>query len=299
MPDFIDAENRIKELFPKGSFFYFKDKKYQVTLCGKPRPTKGECKTDVYIKGIDDKGEVIELKISVKKENADFLENKISLTRAKEIFGEDASDIIKKCTLSIQKELSADYLVYFDGFGRTQKHSIKLGWKFELVNKLSGDKSDIIELTDKQKHDVFAGINLPENKRNSTVEGQIINNSGVANYILNIENDNDNLTQKSCLEKLQPIKEFAESQTVYFACKALNYRYDEKKCDGPRPLAVYVDWFIDNGKLNARLVYDKPLEHNGKEEEKNLLESLKSLRIKGFDDLKKVLSPDIKYYSKP
>lgn len=37
---------------------------------------------------------------------------------------------------------------------------MKLGWKFELLNKLSGEKSGILELTEEQKNDVFAGINL-------------------------------------------------------------------------------------------------------------------------------------------
>lgn len=42
---------------------------------------------------------------------------------------------------------------------------MKLGWKFELLNKLSGEKSGALKLTEEQKYDIFAGINLSENKK--------------------------------------------------------------------------------------------------------------------------------------
>lgn len=296
MPTFIDSEQLIKGLFPLGTTFSFNNKKYKVSLCGKPRPSSGECKTDVYVKGIANDGETIELKISVKQKNADFLENKISLDRAREIFGEEASNIIQQCLISIKNHFINDYLVYFEGFGKTEKHTMKLGWKFELTNKLSGEKSGILELTDEQKHDVFAGINLPEEKKNCSVEGHIIKDSGVANYILNL--NDSRITQEACLKALQPIEEYAKTQTVYFACKALNYRFDSKKWDGPRPLSVYVDWSIDNGKLNAHLIFDKPLEHDGNEVGNNLKNILNRLGINKFDNLKKVLSPQIKCYTK-
>lgn len=100
MPDFINTEHCVEKLFPVGTTFSFEGKKYQVALCGKPRPARGECKTDVYIKGIASDGEAREIKISVKQKNADFLENKMSFDRACEIFGKDASGIIKQCLLS-------------------------------------------------------------------------------------------------------------------------------------------------------------------------------------------------------
>lgn len=294
MPDFINTEHCVEKLFPVGTTFSFEGKKYQVALCGKPRPAHGECKTDVYIKGIASDGEAREIKISVKQKNADFLENKMSFDRACEIFGKDASGIIKQCLLSIQDSFVADNLVYFEKKGKTGAHTMKLGWKFELLNKLSGEKSGALKLTEEQKYDIFAGINLSENKKNSSVNGQIIKNSGVANYILNI--DDENLTQDTCLKMLQPIEEYAKFQTIYFACKALNYRFDRNKWDGPRPLSVYVDWFVDNGKLDAHLAFDNPLEHNGNEVGEKLRNILNELKIKKFDDLRGVLSPNVKCY---
>ena len=49
---------------------------------------------------------------------------------------------------------------YGEERGKTGARTMKLGWKFELLNKLSGEKSGILELTEEQKNDVFAGINL-------------------------------------------------------------------------------------------------------------------------------------------
>ncbi len=296
MPDFINTEHSVEKLFPVGTIFFFEGREYKVVLCGKPRPSQGECKTDVYIKGIASDGEIRELKISVKQKNADFLENKMSFDRAQEIFGENASCIIKRCLLSIQDRFIDDSLVYFEKRGKTGAHTMKLGWKFELLNKLSGEKSGVLELTEKQKYDIYAGIGLPENKKNCRINGQIINDSGVANYILNI--DDDNMTQATCLRNLRPIEEYVKSQTIYFACKALNYRFDKNKWDGPRPLSVYVDWFVDNGKLDAHLIFDYPLEHKGNEVGKELKGILKELKIKKIDDLKGVLSPNVKCYPK-
>lgn len=294
MLDFINSEYRVEKLFPVGTTFSFEGKVYQIVLCGKPRPSQGECKTDVYVKGVSSDGKVKEIKISVKQKNADFLENKMSFDRACEIFGKDASGIIRQCLLSIQDRFTADYLVYFKGYGKTEEHTMKLGWKFELLNKLSGDKSGVLKLTKEQKYDVFSGINLSEDKKNSRIDGQIINNSGVANYILNM--NEGNITQDTCLKMLQPIEEYAKSQTIYFACKALNYRFDKNKWDGPRPLSVYVDWFVDNGKLDAHLVFDNPLKLNGNEVGEKLKGILRELKIKKFDDLRGVLSSNVKCY---
>ncbi len=99
-----------------------------------------------------------------------------------------------------------------------------------------------------------------------------------------------------CLSKLQTIEAFSRTQTIYFACKALNYRFDKDKWDGPRPLAVYVNWFIQDQKLNAQLVFEKPLTHDGNEKGVELRTLLTQLKIKKFDDLKNLLAPGVKFY---
>ncbi len=296
MADYIQAEENIRQLFPVGSVFNFQGEDYRVVKSGKPRPPKGECKTDVYIKGVSETGKTVELKISVKKANADFIENKISLERAKEIFGDSAQEIVKKCVLSIKKVFEDDELVFFKRGKHTGQHTIKLGWKYEFVNKPGGNKSAIIGLTDSQKCDVYAGTNLSDDKRDSFVGDEVVPGSGVANYIIEL-NDNDRLSPEFVISHLRPISEYAVGQTLYFVCKALNYRFDKKKWDGPRPLAVYVDWKIDNGKLTASLVYDNPLTVNGNTVGDNLEQLLNELKISKFDQLRGVLSADVKTYN--
>lgn len=81
MGDFGDAERRILAFMSVGTEFVFEDKEYKVILSGKPTCQKGEPKTDIYIlaESVSDK---VEIKISYKKENADFIENKMGSERA-------------------------------------------------------------------------------------------------------------------------------------------------------------------------------------------------------------------------
>lgn len=296
MPDYVNSEHIIENLFPVGSVFNFKDKEYRVKICGKPRPRKGECKTDVYILAESMDGLTEEIKISVKQKNADFLENKISLPRAKEILGENAQDIIRNCVESIWDRFVDDYLICFEKIGKTEAETIKLGWKFELLNKPGGQKSGLIELDDSQKIDIYAGINLSREKRNCYVGDVLIKDSGVANYILEYDGADSSIDE--CLSRLEPIDEYAKNHSIYFACKALNYRFSKDKWDGPRPLAVYVDWTLTpEGKLEASLIADTPLEINGNQIGERLREILQKIGIgKSFKDLRDILSPGVKIY---
>ena len=81
MGDFGAAERRILKFISKGTEFVFNGKGYTVMLSGKPTCHKGEPKTDIYILAESCEDEV-EIKISYKKENADFIENKMSAERA-------------------------------------------------------------------------------------------------------------------------------------------------------------------------------------------------------------------------
>ena len=72
---------------------------------------------------------------------------------------------------------------------------------------------------------------------------------------------------------------------IYFACKALNYRTYASKYDGNRPLAVQVDWKVDDGKLVSDIIYEYPLEKNGTEMADRLLNCLRHLSIETTDDI--------------
>lgn len=299
MPDFVDVEQGVCALFKKGTVFNFQGKQYTVLEdADKPTVRKGECKTDVYFKASTGK-EVREFKISVKKCNADFLENKISHERAEELFGKDVDQILLSSVIVLKDKFEDKDLVSFDKNGRTEAKSITLGWKFELVNKSNGKLSGKMNLTTEQKVDVYSGSNLPSEKRNAFVNGKIVKDSGVANLIT-ILPSNEPATLDSCLNSLVPIKQFIEDEgvDVYFACKALNYRAEKGKWDGNRPLAVFVDWSLVDGELEGHLNFSEPLLHKGDEIAENVQNLLEELHINksNFRDLSHKMMPDVKYY---
>lgn len=282
MGDFGDAERRILAFMVEGTEFIFQGKNYKVVLSGKPTCHKGEPKTDIYIlaKSISDE---VEIKISYKKENADFIENKMSAERAEQLFGENWADIIKQSTTAISERFEERILIYKNKFKRTEKGAITLGWKFELLNKNSGALSGKMILTEEQVIDVYAGNNLAEDKRDAMVAGNVIENSGVANYILM---DEDVHLAQDVIDKMVPIKEYVLMHPdIYFACKALNYRTFAGKWDGDRPLSVQVNWNAEENKLVPELVYDKPLIIKGNEVAGRLLHYMKMLNIQTTDDI--------------
>lgn len=299
MPQFSDTERKICELFTRGTSFVYDGVKYTVSANSvKPTVSKGECKTDVYIPTTFDGGEKV-FKVSVKQTNADFLENKITYERAKEILGPDVDQILIKAIEGLKEKFNQVNLVYFDTGDHTEAKSIKLGWKFELVNVLSGNLSGKIDLTKEQKIDVYSGSNLPKEKKDASVGNSIVKESGVANYIM-VVNPNVQLTVDYCILQMQTIEDYVNGKEIYFACKALNYRATVNKWDGPRSLAVYVDWNIIDGKLHGKLIFDQPLQKKGAEMGEKLQSLLRTLKINAsnFSSLKGLLADGVSYYVK-
>lgn len=282
-----ETERSIIRLFENSNKFTFEKEIYKTVNIGKPRPCKGECKTDIYILAMNViSNETREFKISIKQNDADFLENKISFERAAEIFGEDAKDIISKSIKSVEKSFLDDNLIYFKKHKRTEEKCIKIGWKFELLNKHGGERSGKILMTNKQKIDVYSGSNLNAFKKNAKVNGEVINNSGVANYILNVKNTEEDLN--FYVNDLEPIEEYAIKKDIYFACKAINYRSQVNKWDGNRPLSVFIDWRLENNILKGEFVMEKPLEVKANQIGENIRNLLNELDIDStnFEKLK-------------
>ena len=295
MPDFSDTERRLIQLLEVGSKFHFEGVEYTVSAPScKPTVAKGECKTDVYVQTTSAQGEKV-VKISVKQKNADFLENKIKHERAVEIFGENADEIIMRATESIKEQFLKTPIVFFSKKGHTDAKSITLGWKFEFVNKDGGVLSASMGLSRQQIIDVYSGTTLPEDKKNAIVNGKVVENSGVADYILVIDQEED-ITIADFENSLQTIEHVVDTEqpTIYFACKALNYRAEKDKWDGDRPLSVYVDWQVKEGKLSAELKFDRPLTIKGNEVGNKLRHALSELHIdaNNFEQLKGLLNND-------
>lgn len=278
LPNFSNFERRVLSYFIKGAIFTFEGKEFSVIKSGKPTCPNGEPKTDIYVLAKSEDSEIKEIKISYKMKNADFIENKMNEERAAQLFGSNWKTVIIKATKSIKDQFENRYLIYKEKFSHTKKGSMTLGWKFELVNKKAGDLSGKIELTPEQVYSVFSGNNLPYSKRNSSVNGEVIAESGIAEYILISD---DVSSADDVIAEMQPIDKYIRKHPhIYFACKALNYRTFQDKYDGNRPLAVQVDWKVKSGKLSPDLVFDKPLIKKGDEMANNLKNALNRLNIK-------------------
>ena len=287
---FSKTESEITKLFEVGKSFTHNNLIHTISNSGKPNPSKGECKTDTYVSTIDQNGIENEFKISIKQTNADFLENKINIERAIQIFGKNASEIIEKSTKSIEQTFKDDYLVLFKKHKRTESKTIKIGWKFELLNKKGGEKSAEIKLSNDQIVDIYAGTNLDEIKRNSMINGKKIINSGIANYILFID-DYNNQTLQEIVVQIIPIKNYCKDKKIYFACKAINYRIEKDKWDGNRPLSVFVEWSEIDDNITSEIIFNKPLETKANEIGNNIREILNKKNIKSdnFDSFEKLL----------
>ncbi|WP_447635335.1 hypothetical protein [Flavobacterium microcysteis] len=290
-----NTERHIVELFNKCAFFEFEGDKYEIKVVGKPRPSKGECKTDVYILAqeiLTKKNK--EIKISIKQNDADFLENKMSYSRAIEIFGNEAKDILIKSIKSVERSFLDDNLVYFHKHKRTEAKCIKIGWKFELINKYGGERSGALLMSNDQKIDVYSGANLNESKKNAKVGNTQIPDSGIANYILEVDTITHDINYY--VKKLIPIEEYAVKQDLFFACKALNYRAVPNKWDGDRPLSVFIEWTLEDKLVKAKFNFDRPLEIKGNEVGLNIRRILRELKIdcNNFGQLANHLDKSIK-----
>lgn len=277
---FSEIEEHIRNSFSIGSIFEKNGDNYKVLRSGKPRPSEGECKTDLYVEAIS-KNKKKEFKISIKKNNHEFLENKITLERALQIFGEDAPQIISNSTKQIKNMFNSN-LIKINSKVRHSKDLeslITLGWKFEIMNKKSGHKSSKLLLSPSQILDVYAGSNLNKDKRNSKVCGKLVTDSGIANYIMVVDDEEKSLNHYA--NEMQEISKYVIEKELYFACKAQNYRVEKDKTDSNRPLCVWVKWSIINNKLRTNLQFDEPLTIRANYVMDNIRNLLNQLDIRG------------------
>jgi len=287
--NFAETERAIIDLLNKDKSFYYGGEKYEISYAAKPCSSRGEPKADIFILAVDPKGDNKKFKISVKQDNADFYENKMSAETAESIFGADWKNIIIASTKSIKENFASRHLIYKNKCGRTEKGALTLGWKFELLNVKSGHLSGSMVMSCEQKKAVLRGDNLTPDKRDAYVNGNRVSNSGVADYLLNcsttLNSTSDIFNELVPLDDSFPYDSF----NFYFACKALNYRMLKDKWDGNRPLSVYVDWEVEEGKLKANLNFDNPLVTKGNSIGSKLKESL---GIIGVNNISQV-SPEV------
>lgn len=195
----------------------------------------------------------------------------------------------------ISHEFENRPLIYVSGKYPIKPNSITLGWKLEIASKPRA-LSVKAPLTEKQIKDfVYKGTNQSIEKKNAYINGQFIENSGVADFLLITEIDEINST-KDIIDKLIFIDN-ANLPETYLIFTANNYRTEEDSADGPRPLAVYIHWKCINNKLSHQIVYDYPLQYLGEKDIRPILQEallqLKKQHPCEFNPLTDLTNPKI------
>lgn len=264
--DYRSLEEGIISLFEVGQKINWKDQEYLILNSDKPRSqSKGEPKTDVYLKLKNlTSNEEKEFKISCKLEGKnEFQENKIKASRAKQIWGDDWKEIIKKATTSIKDKFEKTQTYFPKGNSRTKETFYTLGWKVEIASK-ERELSVELDLSEKDIRDkIYKGTTLDDTKKNCYVNGNIIENSGVAEYMLvtkltklkQITNPSDVLDLLILIDNYKLDKHF-----IIFTGN--NYRVLKEANDNNRPLGVQVLWTANKHRncLEKELKFDSPLD---------------------------------------
>lgn len=269
----LDNEKYVLDSFQIGDEFELWGKKWKVTNAGKPRTQggSGEPKTDVFVSIISEPiymgmREYREIKISIKRSDYNFVENKLSMSRLADIMGEEtAKDAIGK---GVEKLINENYKALYNDMvvkenvirkrGEEPCMQYKLGWRLDMTNKPNGNRSFLFPLTNKQKKEILTGECLDTRKRDAVVNGKIIKGSGVANCFLEIDL-NGPTTPQEIIEKCIPITEnFVEQNQfdIYGTIKAVNY-FSNGKYEHARPLVMFVEYAkMPDGHMQPDINFD-------------------------------------------
>lgn len=291
-------EEHIINVFQQDRLFTYRNKLYEVITVGKPRPqgSGGECKTDVFVRGKEQGTDHIEdIKISVKNDNKEFMGNKLKKEDVEAYLGSKWEEILIEATTSLKESFENRVLLYASGKYPTKPNSVTVGWKLEIADRPRA-LSAKIPLTNQQIRDcVYKGIDLSEEKKNSVVNDEVIINSGVADYLITTSID-EITSANDVIEQMELIDD-ADIGETYFIFTANNYRTDKDKADGPRSLAVRIEWECKNGKMIPNYHYNQPLQYTGERDMAPFVkEAMKSLGKENVSELQPGIDVDADIY---
>ena len=293
-------EEHIIEVFKRDRLFTYSNRLYEVMIVGKPRPrgVGGECKTDVFVRGKEQNSDQItDIKISVKNENKEFMGNKLKASDMEAYLGPGWEDVVIRATTSLRDKFSNALLLYADKKHPTCANSITVGWKLEIADRARA-LSVPIPLTDQEIRDyVYKGTNLTLDKKNSYVNGMLIEGSGVADYLITTNESNIKCAD-DVINQMEKI-DLADIGETYFIFTANNYRTDVDKADGPRSLAVRVEWECINSKLEPTICYDQPLIYTGERDMAPLVKkAMRNLGKRNISELIEKQDVDLEIWRK-
>lgn len=250
--DYQKAEGDLNSIFKQWDTLIWQGEEVKVVTCAKPKATGGgEGKTDCFLElRSEATGKHFEIKISLKKTNADFVENKISAVRALASFGSEWQEFFTPAITYFDNQLKGVDPIRPDG-------SLTLGYRLDIINKSSGRMCFAAEFSVAQLEEIYSGGQLEANKRDSIVNGVKVVNSGIVSHVLIADSFP---SAQEVLDALYTVEEYvAAYPKLYFTARAVTLR-EGNKYESSRSLVVYYKGSLDsNGEIIYELVTENPL----------------------------------------
>ena len=162
-----------------------------------------------------------------------------------------------------------------------------LGWRYEIEQL---DVPGISRRTHSARIEqditpqIFWGENCSDNRRDATVNGDSVENSGVPDYIL-IRDPDEIHSANDVFENIQDIREYAEQHNEMRAGFVSQYYLWNKNLDywkteeWARIFSVWIKWDVVDGNLVGKPVFDKPFERTARQVFENLCECLDEMNL--------------------
>ncbi len=252
------AEKHVRKIIDNGKFT-FENEEYVVIQNSKP---SHETKTDFYILAKKSTNEETrEFKISYKKPDFSFVENKVKPHRISFIYQGNWKKILLNQMNQIKSKFNDQTLIDFSN------QTIKLGWRYEIEQSNApgiGNRTLSQEIKENISSQVLWGKGCSDVMRDALVDGKQIQNSGIPDYIL-IKSPKKIKVPNDVFSDLVDIKEYANANKKMRAgFITQNYRWNDEsswKTEGfSRSFTAWVKWSVKNKKLIGKIILDKPFE---------------------------------------
>lgn len=261
MSNYSGLEQHVINAFNNCESLVWKGRVYSEIRASKPTTSSGECRTDAYVSLMNAGLEVDAIKISIKKNDAEFMANKLTAQDAESLLGSDWSAILRNSINSIRNEFINKKVFFPKPKGDPTDINFTLGWKLEIANK-PRTLSAPLALSKRETADkIFRGTGQPDYRKHAFINGQTVLNSGIADYLLE-GNKVSFIDAQSIVNSLQDLSNYIPSD-IYLIFTANNYRIKANKADGPRTLAVCISWEVEGNQIRPRFIFDHPLVYKG------------------------------------
>ncbi len=219
-------EQMVRDVIKNDGEFICNGEEYRLIFCAKPVVPSGEPKTDTFVRTVNKKtNEQKDFKISTKKTDFAYLENHPKEKKLCEFFGSECKEIMLKMQRDVFKKFPGISPVIFEGEGKEK--GITLGWRNEYLQESTRPLG--IRLAQDVANKVWWGEGSPKEYLDAKVNGKIIPNSGMPDWIL-VKDAKDIKTSSDIFSNLKDIREFAKTHNdIDSTYQAHNYKMHRKK----------------------------------------------------------------------